>query len=217
MATLTSYNFTQQVDYPMVLTDNIQESSISIAIDHIDTSGSGSSMTVTVWFKDVLSTDDQTTLGTVMTAYINSNPVVNPVLSVVQILGADSVTLCPFGSTFVAHANQTTNYDLLITNQIYIKGGIMYSSPGNIGDNITVQIVDKTNMTGQGGTSDNPTILATYVNNWYVIPQEMNSVEDVSLSEPMPAGLYIRFLYTNTSANIDSQIIINLLAYRGNE
>ena len=74
MATLTEYDFTQQVDYPSVLTANIQASSIATALDHIGTTGSGPTMAVAVWFKDVLSSDDQTTLATVMAAYVNTAP-----------------------------------------------------------------------------------------------------------------------------------------------
>ena len=131
--------------------------------------------------------------------------------NVVQQLGADSVSICPFGTMFNAPANQTTTFDLKFTNTVYLKGGIMYASPGNVGDTITVQVVDKDNITGAGAG----TVLATYVNGWYVIPEDMNAVEDVSLSQPMVSGLYVRFIYTNSSAITNSNVIINLLAYNG--
>src|ERR1700690_1808572 len=68
--------------------------------------------------------------------------------TVVQQLGADGVAICPFGSMFDAPANQTTTYDLVIANTIYLKGGIMYAFPGTVGDTITVQAVDKNGITG---------------------------------------------------------------------
>jgi hypothetical protein len=215
MPTPTTYTFVQKVDYPSVLQSTIQSSSIAVSLASIGTVGSGSSMVVSINFNDVLSSADQTTLDSIMSAYINTAPPAT-VPSVIQILGADSVSICPFGTMFSAPTGQTTTYDLEIPNQVYLKGGVMYSSPGNVGDTLTVQVVDKSNITGQGGTSENPTVLATYVNNWYVIPEDMNGIEDVSLSMPMIAGLYIRFIYTNSGTNA-CQVIVNLIAYQGIE
>jgi hypothetical protein len=205
MATLTKYAFQKEMDIPS-LEKQIQSSSIVTVLDHIDVTGSESD----IWFKDALSSDDQSTLNIIVSNYVYIAPPAQPPTRVVQILGADTVSICPFGTMFDAPANQTTTYDLKITNTVYLKGGIMYATPGNVGDIINVQVVDKDNITGYGVN----TILATYVNNWYVIPQDMNAVEDVSLSQPMSAGLYIRFVYTNSSVN-DSKVIVNLLAYQG--
>jgi hypothetical protein len=210
MPTPTTYTFTQEVDYTSILQASIQSSSIAVSLASIGTVGSGPSMTVSVNFNDVLSSADQTTLNTVMAAYVNTAPAA-AVPSVIQILGADSVSICPFGTIFTATANQTTTYDLKIANAVYLKGGIMYAAPGNVGDTLTVQVVDKDNVIGLGAN----TVLATYINNWYVIPEDMNAVEDVSLSQPMMAGLYIRFIYGNSNATTDSQVIVNLLAYQG--
>lgn len=66
---MTSYNFTQQVGYPSLLQTQIQASSISTALDHIETDGSGSGMLVMVWFVSALSSADQTTLNSIMAAY----------------------------------------------------------------------------------------------------------------------------------------------------
>jgi len=217
MATPTQYTFTQQVLYTDNLVSLIQSSSIVTVLVNIETSGTGSSMSVSLLFKDVLSTEDQATLNTLMSSYTDQPlPVVQTIIpKVIQKLGVDSVILCPFGTTFLAAANQSTTFDMLISSSFYIKGGIMYSSPGNIGDFITVQIIDKNNIIGKGGTSDNPTILATYVNNWYVIPSILNEVEDISLSNEIPVGLYMRFIYTNTSPTINSQVVINIISYQG--
>ena len=215
MPTLTEYNFTQQIDYPDVLTENIQASSISVALDHIDTSGSGPSMVVSVWFKDLLSSDDQTTLNSVLSAYVNTSPSL-PIPKVIQILGADTVSISPFGIMFDAPANQTTIFDVSFTRDMYLKGGIMYATPGTVGDTVSIQVIDKNNVVGHGGTPDNPTILATYVNNWFVIPQDMNAIEDVSLSQPMLSGLFARIMYANSSSSADCQVIVNFLAYVGN-
>lgn len=77
MAVLTQYNFTQQVDYSTALTEKINQSSIVTALDHIETVGAGPTMNVDVWFKDVLSGDDETTLNSLMSGYTNP-PVPTP-------------------------------------------------------------------------------------------------------------------------------------------
>lgn len=212
MPTPTTYNFTQEVDYPSILTSSIQKSSIVTSLNSISTDGAGPTMQVSVVFNDALSAEDQTTLDSLMAAYTNTPPIPST-LQVIQILGADSVSICPFGSLFTAAPASSTTFDVAVTSKIYIKGGIMYASPGNVGDYISVQIVDKNNITGAGAGA----VLATYVSNWYVIPQNTNMVEDVSLSSPIPAGLFLRFIYTNASQTVSSNVIVNIIAYQGTE
>lgn len=55
----------------------ISQSGIATALDHIDTVGSGPTMSVTVWFVDVLSDNDFNTLRGVMAAYTNIPPLSN--------------------------------------------------------------------------------------------------------------------------------------------
>lgn len=76
MATLTQYNFVQEINFPSVLVSNIQNSSIIVALDHIDTIGMGPSMQVAVWFKDVLSISDIDILNSLMSAYIDPPPTI---------------------------------------------------------------------------------------------------------------------------------------------
>ena len=72
MATMTEYDFTQQVDFPSTLVENIQASSISVPLVNIETNGSGPTMEVSLFFQDVLPDADQTTLNSVMAAYVNA-------------------------------------------------------------------------------------------------------------------------------------------------
>jgi hypothetical protein len=74
MAVMTEYDFTQQVDYPSVLIADIQASSISTSLVNVETSGSGPTMEVSLFFSDVLSSDDQATLNSVMSSYGNALP-----------------------------------------------------------------------------------------------------------------------------------------------
>jgi hypothetical protein len=72
MPTMTEYNFIQQVDYPTILIETIQASTIVTPIVNIETSGSGPTMEVSLFFSDVLSSTDQTNLNSIMAAYVNS-------------------------------------------------------------------------------------------------------------------------------------------------
>jgi len=74
MAVVTTYNFTQEVDYPNLLVSNVQSSSISTPLINIETSGSGQTMSVSLVFSDVLSGADQATLNSIMSSYTNTIP-----------------------------------------------------------------------------------------------------------------------------------------------
>jgi hypothetical protein len=75
MATMTSYSFTQQVDYPEILFASIQASNIATTLVYIERDGSGPTMSVLCWFQDALSSEDQTTLNSILSAYVNSLPI----------------------------------------------------------------------------------------------------------------------------------------------
>lgn len=78
MATPTKYTYSISTDFPngkvapSRLTQEIQASSISIALDYINTSGDDCD----IWFKDVLSSGDQTTLDGVVAAH-SGDPIPN--------------------------------------------------------------------------------------------------------------------------------------------
>jgi len=66
MPTPTKYTYNQDVSNLDLLSEEIAASSIAQSVDRIDRAG-GSPDTVDVWFPDVLSGGDQTTLNTVLT------------------------------------------------------------------------------------------------------------------------------------------------------
>lgn len=131
--------------------------------------------------------------------------------AVIQHLGADTLVLCPFGVFFTAAANQTTTYSYELTSPVYLRGGVLYATPSTIGDRLTVEIVDVNNILGEGAN----TVIAIYVNGWYVMPGVVNQIEDISVSEQLPSGLYVNFLYNNTSLTQATQVIVNFLSYQG--
>ena len=84
MPTITEYDFTQEVDYPTQLVEAIQASTIATPLINIETSGSGSTMEVSLFFSDVLSSADQATLNTIMQSYTNSLPALQVALNQVS-------------------------------------------------------------------------------------------------------------------------------------
>lgn len=134
--------------------------------------------------------------------------------NVVQVLGKDSLSLYPFGaisSTLIA--GTTSNWDIEIPYTTVLRGGILFSQNAVMGDNFDVLIIDKNNIMGLGGTPENPTILGTYVQQWFVMPGIVNSVEDISVSESLLQGLFIRITYTSVG-NVNPIVIMNFIGYQ---
>lgn len=169
MPTPTQYNFTQEVDYPLVLQANIQSSSIATAFDHIDTLGTGSSMQVSVWFKDVLSSTDQTTLSSVMTAYTNvAPPVAIPVVTTQFELNNKDLKLAKMlaslpgdGSTTSATASVKIPGTPGSSDGRYIAGGYAISADYDADDWCDVWVEDKDRMIAwQMALASNPSATA---------------------------------------------------------
>jgi hypothetical protein len=202
----TKYVYQKEMDISSLVIQ-IQASPIVTVLDHIDVTGNETD----VWFKDVLSANDQTTLNTVVTNYTYITPPANPPTKVIQVLGQDSFSIWSQGVKFTATAGQATIYDFKLTQTVYARGGALCSFNVAAGDWITVDVIDKDNVTGQGGTPDNPTMLDDYIPTWYVMPGQ-NLIEDISLSSPLPSGLYFRFTYHSVGVT-DTIVVSNLLTY----
>jgi len=209
MPTVTKYSFQQAYDIPSLVTE-IEASPIVTVLDHIDVTGSETD----VWFKDALSSDDETALNTVIANYVYIPPAPPAPIKTIQILGADTLSLSPFGALISPAANTLTNCDIVIPFAVVLRGGIVFSPDSVMGDWFSVSVIDKDNVVGAGGTPDNPTILATYIASWYLMPGVVNSVEDVSISQPLPQGLYMRVAYTSVGT-VAPSILVNFITYVG--
>lgn len=210
MPTLTKYSFQQAYDIPS-LTYQIKTSSIVTVLDYIDASVNETD----VWFKDVLSNTDQTTLTTVINNYVYINPPAYSPLKVVQVLGADSLTLSPFGAIINPTAGTLTNCDIALPTAMVLRGGSMFSNNSSVGDWISISVIDKDNVIGAGGTPNNPTVLGIYVIGWYMMPGIENRLEDISVSQNLPQGVYMRISYTSVG-NVNPKVVINFISYVSN-
>lgn len=131
---------------------------------------------------------------------------------VIQVLGKDNLLLSPRGMIFNPTAGRTTSSDLKFDTDLVLRGGVLFSENAVVGDYIGVDIIDKDNVTGQGGTPDNPTILGSYVKKWCVMPGVVNSVVDISVTSIIPSGLYLRVNYTSVGQT-NPTVALNLICY----
>lgn len=155
---------------------------------------------------------DQSDFETNFMSASNTSPKGN----VVQVLGIDTLTLCPFGafSGTTLTANGLSIWDIPLPETMVLRGATFFSANATIGDWISIQVVDKDNITGQGGTPTNPTILGTYAISWYIMPGLVNAAEDVSISESLPQGIYMRINY-NSIGTTAPVAVMNFISYVG--
>ena len=132
--------------------------------------------------------------------------------NMVQVLGKDTLSLLPFAGIINPAANTTTDCDIPIPFMTVVKGGILFSQNAAIGDYIVVEVIDKDNVLGQGASPENPLVLGQYVYKWYIMPGVPNVLEDISISQALPQGLYFRFTYTSVGSTAPT-VLVNFISY----
>jgi len=146
MAVPTSYVYTKSISDTNLLQETIQSSSIVTAIDHIDTVDS----TITIWFKDALSTQDHSTLDSIVAAYQDPSPSI-PLNSPVPV-----VTQYEYNDKDLKLAKGTADVDetgkAVISVKVpgtfgssdgrYVAGGYAICEDYNKDDYVTVRILD---------------------------------------------------------------------------
>lgn len=83
--------------------------------------------------------------------------------------------------------------------------GVSYFMTGGVvGDKVTLQIIDKDNVLGYGAN----VVLDEFSKDFYVAPDTPQTIREFQAN--LYAGLYVRVIYTNTSAN-QADFTMNLL------
>lgn len=113
----------------------------------------------------------------------------------------------PRGLIFTAAGSSVTTYWYKFTADLAFRGGTMYST-GSIGDSITISLVDKDNIMGQGANY----VIGVYADSIYVFPNASMEILELSISDPLSTGLYFKIDYTNTIIT-PCKVILNLFAY----
>jgi hypothetical protein len=118
--------------------------------------------------------------------------------------------------------NSTTAIDLLLQNEPdesaifkFLWGGTFFGKGINFGDYVRCQVVDKDGWLVATGQIDQatfdaikPVVIKEYIVKFYIHPLEINEIYAESPGK-IPVGLYLRCLYTNTSATQDAFVMVN--------
>lgn len=135
-------------------------------------------------------------------------------MNVVQVLGKDAISLSPRTSRYVGTKNQEVTWDKVLDQTMVVRGGVLFVENACFGDTFKLSVIDKDDVLGYGGTPEDPIVLGDYVKEWSVMPGVKNELVDVSISQPLPAGVYFRMSYgSDAAATEDPKIIVNLIAY----
>lgn len=134
-----------------------------------------------------------------------------PADKVIQSLGEETFLFKGIGMKFSAEASSETTHDLLFDKAYAMKGGMFYSTNGDISDSIKVSLVDKDNVLGAGAG----VVINEQIPKWYVIPGTTMHIDDIAVSYLPAAGLYLRVTYNNTQqSSVDA--VLNMIVYELN-
>lgn len=109
-----------------------------------------------------------------------------------------------------AAVNATTNIDFRLPEERWISGGILLATGTHWGDKICLQIVDVDNLLGAGANY----VLDEYVTDFYVVTDSEFQIQiDSPYIALIPAYMYIRVRYTNTSLIDPVEVAMNLTCH----
>lgn len=116
--------------------------------------------------------------------------------------GAQVVSQTPYAYTnenarFVGHLYTcppgTSSHDELMTTSIRLQGGYYWVKGANLGDTVSLSVVDKDNILGNG----TDVVLAEYVKNLPLAPWDHKDEIIAPTAGRVVSGLYLRMIYTN--------------------
>jgi len=218
MATETSYNFTlTQVD-TQALICQIRASSISTAVDYINTDGT----TVSIYFKDVLSDTDSATLTALVSAYAYVAPVItyNPINVTTQ-FESNKYTLKLASISGLVQSDGSVTLLFKIpgtpggTDGRYINAAEAFFDVATAGDRILgAWFVDHDNILGNGVdyvvgsyTDD----VAPSANQGWFLPSNRGFVraETIGFYGFAPSGFYIKIMAQKAAGITTGTLYVN--------
>lgn len=217
MPTPTKYSFGSAMDIPS-LVQQIVASAIVTVLDHIDVTGSETD----VWFKDVLSSDDETALSAVVAAYVYVAPAPPPPLSVqTQFETANKTIKLACGEGDVGSDSTAT---ILVVvpgtpgsgDGRWLNSGEAFFDVATAGDKILgVWFVDHDNIMG-GGVD---TVVGSYTDDaaptdnqgWYLPPVRGTvKAETIGYYGFAPSGFYIKIVAKKANSITTGKFYVNL-------
>lgn len=184
------------------LQQEIQGSSIVIAVQHIDQTGND----IDIHMKEALSTSDQTYLSAVVAAHeglpeVTTIQAVMPIAVTLEPTGDLAKVLQIQGKTFTAEKNATTEYNLSWAYDVELQG-VDFWTDGNhsYGDSIDVTLQHPDPAVGE---------LGRFGDNVWIHPDGKVSVKAEG-TQTIPAGLILRVYYTCTGTGNNVGCYLNL-------
>lgn len=101
------------------------------------------------------------------------------------------------GFRYICPSGTTSNHDELITSSIRLQGGHYWAATPSIGDTVSLSVVDKDNILGNGAG----VVLAEYVKTLPLAPWNHQAEIIAPTAGLVVAGLYLRMTYTNVGAS----------------
>lgn len=216
MATPTKYPFNKTMDiYSLV--SQIQASSIVTVLDHIeDVEGE-----TDIWFKDVLSEDDQAALGTVVDNYILMLPPVQPAHEVITQFEKRDKTLKLVHGVADVQEDGTATILLKVpgtpgsADGRWISSGISFFDVHTPGDKVTcVYFTDEDNIMQQGAGF----VVGSYTDDdadeeergWAIPPNGFIKAEAIGGYGFAPAGFYIKIMGKKAGDSPAGKFYVNI-------
>jgi len=216
---MTQYDFTKTPVAVDRLTQEIQQSSIITALDHISMLGSA----LSIFFKADLSTDDQTTLSTIITNH-SGLPLPQNIIDSVAVVSQPMPE--PFatpsyrtkrdGSDWITcTADSTTDLDFQLTTERYVSGGQLFLKDIKEGDWLSAEVYDKDSLIPspyRAALCEAWPCVAKYIVKANIQPcsgYDNVKVDTYPLNAKISAGLYLRVSLHTTSETGDRKMAIN--------
>jgi hypothetical protein len=214
----TKYSFEKECDSPR-LTQEIAASDIIIALDRIERI-----TTTDIWFKDELSSGDQTILSNLVTAHVNTPLPENEVKPViVESLPEPQPFATP---TYRTKLNATANILTVAPNtnaeiqyklleERYVTGGALIVKNAKLGDYITAEVEDVDAIIPapyRAALCEAWPVISTYIEkNWVEVQGEYSimKINTYPLNAKITPGLYLCLHYHAVNSGVDREIAVN--------
>lgn len=96
------------------------------------------------------------------------------------------------GQSYVC-APGTSNHDMKVPFSVRLQGGYYWCKGPNLGDTVTLQVVDVDDVLGGGAG----VVVSEYVVNMPLAPWDHQQELESATAGLVPAGLYLRVVYSN--------------------
>jgi len=118
---------------------------------------------------------------------------------------ANKIVISGKGIAGTAAANATTNIDLALTDDAFIKTIQLNVNNPNAGDNFDFQAIDKDNILGFGANF----VVRQPITAWGLCATQDFMIYQIPVPNKAPAGLYLRLVYRNVSLLTPVQVGLN--------